>query len=150
MFDHSSITHLVNRIGGEGFSEVFDGLDEELLRMRLLSSEMNVDSSMVEANFNNLGPSRGDLSVEEFREQAVEENGLVVLPSSTVDIVGLSHRTAVTSSGSSVPASLRSWDISHRCKKGSLSRRWPSYWIRSTPEAAGEGASAVAVLLLER
>ena len=42
VFDHSSITHFVNRIGREGFSEVFDGLNEELLRMGLLSPEMYV------------------------------------------------------------------------------------------------------------
>ena len=84
VFDHSSITHFVNRIGREGFSEVFDGLNEELLRMGLLSPEMYVDSSMVKANVNNFGLSRSDLSVEEFKEQAIEENGLFVLASSTV------------------------------------------------------------------
>ena len=88
VFDHSTITHFVNRIGREGFSEVFLGLNQELLRMGLLSPEMYVDSSMVKANVNNFGLSRSDLSVEEFKEQAIEENGLFVLANSTVDHQG--------------------------------------------------------------
>ena len=32
VFDHSTITHFINRIGREGFSEVFDDLNRELLR----------------------------------------------------------------------------------------------------------------------
>ena len=38
--DHSSITHFVNRIGREGFSEVFYGLNEELLRMGVNGAEI--------------------------------------------------------------------------------------------------------------
>ena len=33
VFDHFTITHFINRIGRDGFSEVFDGLNQELLRM---------------------------------------------------------------------------------------------------------------------
>ena len=88
VFDHSTITYFVNRIGKEGFSEVFEGLNQELLRMGLLSPEMYADSSMVKANVNNFGLSRSDLSVDEFKEQAIEENGLFVLASSTVDHQG--------------------------------------------------------------
>ena len=43
VFDHSIITCFINRIGREGFSEVFDGLNQELLRMGLLSPEMYAD-----------------------------------------------------------------------------------------------------------
>ncbi len=57
-FDHSTITHFINRIGREGFSEVFEGLNQELLRMGLLSAELYVDSSMVKANVNSYGLSR--------------------------------------------------------------------------------------------
>ena len=32
VFEHSTITHFINRVGQEGFSEVFDGLNQELLR----------------------------------------------------------------------------------------------------------------------
>ena len=92
MFDHSTITYFVNRIGREGFFEVFEGLNQELLRMGLLSPEMYTDSSMVKANVNNFGLSRSDLSVEEFKEQALEENGLFLLASSTVDHHGDERR----------------------------------------------------------
>ena len=92
VFDHSTITYFINRIGRDGFSQVFYGLNQELLRMGLLSPEMYADSSMVKANVNNFGLSRSDLSVEEFKEQAIEENGLFVLASSTVDDEGVEHQ----------------------------------------------------------
>ena len=91
MFDHSTITHFINRIGGDGFSEVFDGLNQELLRMGLLSPELYVDSSMVKANVNSYGLSRSGMTVEEFKEQAVEENGLFAIARSTVDDEGVEH-----------------------------------------------------------
>ena len=94
VFDHSTITHFINRIGRDGFSEVFDGLNRELLRMGLLSPEMYVYSSMVKANVNCYGLSRSGMTVDEFKEQAIEENGLFVLASSTVDGQGTEHREA--------------------------------------------------------
>ena len=95
VFDHSTITHFINRIGREGFSEVFDGLNQELLRMGLLSAELYVDSSMVQANVNSYGLSRSGMTVEEFveefKEQAIETNGLFVMARSTVDDEGVEH-----------------------------------------------------------
>ena len=91
MFDHSTITHFINRIGRQGFSQVFAGLNEELLRMGLLSPELYVDSSMVKANVNNFGLSRSGMTVEEFKEQAIETNGLFMLPGPTVDADGAEH-----------------------------------------------------------
>ncbi len=99
VFDHSTITYFINRIGRDGFSEVFDGLNQELLRMGLLSPEMYANSSMVKANVNNFGLSRSDLSVGEFKEQAIEENGLFVLSRSTVDDEGV-ERQGVSSENS--------------------------------------------------
>ena len=89
VFDHSTITHFINRIGREGFSEVFEGLNQELLRMGLLSSEMYVDSSLVKANVNCYVLSRSGMTVEEFKEQAIEENGLFVLSSTSNDEDGV-------------------------------------------------------------
>ena len=66
VFDHSTITHFINRIGRDGFSEVFDGLNQELLRTRLPSPELHVDSSMVKGNVNSYGLSRSGMIVEEF------------------------------------------------------------------------------------
>ena len=91
VFDHSTITHFINRIGREGFSEVFDGLNQELLRMGLLSPELYVDSSMVKANVNSYGLSRSDMTVEEFKEQSIEANGLFVLSNRTMDEDGVGH-----------------------------------------------------------
>ena len=91
VFDHSTITHFINRIGREGFPEVFEGLNQELLRMGLLSPELYVDSSMVKANVNSYGLSRSGMTVEEFKEQAIETKELFVMARSTVDDEGVEH-----------------------------------------------------------
>ena len=46
---------------------------------------MYADSSLVKANVNSHQLARSGLTVEEFREQAIEENGLFVLNESSVD-----------------------------------------------------------------
>ncbi len=91
VFDHSTITHFINRIGREGFPEVFEGLNQELLRMGLLSPELYVDSSMVKANVNSYSLSRSGMTVEEFKEQAIETKELFVMARSTVDDEGVEH-----------------------------------------------------------
>ena len=91
VFDHSTITHFINRIGREGFSEVIEGLNQELIRMGLLSAELYADSSAVKANVNSYGPSRCGMTVEEFKEQAIETNGLFAMARSTVDDEGVGH-----------------------------------------------------------
>ena len=59
--------------------------------MGLLSPEVYVDSSMVKANVNSYGLYRSGMTVEEFKEQAVEENGLFAITRSTVDDEGVEH-----------------------------------------------------------
>ena len=71
MFDHSTISHFIERIGRESFGGIFHGLNEELLRLGLLSPEMYADSSLVKATVNSHQLSRSGLTVEEFREQAI-------------------------------------------------------------------------------
>ena len=39
VFDHSSISHFIDRIGRDGFAAIFDGLNEELLRLGMLSPD---------------------------------------------------------------------------------------------------------------
>ena len=36
VFDHSSITHLIDRMGREGLAGILDGLNQELLHLGLL------------------------------------------------------------------------------------------------------------------
>ena len=85
VFDHSTISHFIERIGREGFAGIFHGLNQELLRLGLLSPEMYADSSLVRANVSSHRLSRSGLSVGEFLEQAVEENGLFMLAEAGVD-----------------------------------------------------------------
>ena len=89
MFDHSSISHFIDRIGRDGFAAIFDGLNDELQRMELLSPEMYVDSSLVKANVNSHDPSPSGMTTEEFKEQAVQINGLFVIAETTVDDNGV-------------------------------------------------------------
>lgn len=55
VFDHSSISNFIDRIGRDGFEAIFSGLNEELLRLGLLSQEMYVHSSLVKANVTGTG-----------------------------------------------------------------------------------------------
>ena len=88
VFDHSSITNFINRVGREGFGEIFAGLNEELLRMGLLSLEMYSDSSLGKANVSSFGLSHSGMTVAEFQELAVKENDLFVLAESTPTSTG--------------------------------------------------------------
>ena len=85
VFDHSSITHFIDRIGREDFGAIFDGLNQELLRLGLLSPEMYVDSSLVKANVSGYDLAPSGMTVEEFKEQAIEVNGLFMIAETTVD-----------------------------------------------------------------
>ena len=91
VIDHSTITYFINRIGREGFSEVFHGLNQELLRMGLLAPELYVDSSLVKANVSSYGLTASGMTVEEFRQQAIKENGLFTVTGTTVDGDGVEH-----------------------------------------------------------
>ena len=91
VFDHSSISHFIDRIGRDGFGEIFDGLNDELLRMGLLSPEMYVDASLVKANVNSHDLSPSGMTVEEFKEQAVQVNGLFVIAEMMVDADGVEN-----------------------------------------------------------
>ena len=93
VFDHSTITHFINRVGREGFAEIFNGLKKELLRMGLLSPEMYVDSSLVKANVSGYGLEPSGMTVAEFKEKAIEENGLFKLTETTVDDAGQEQET---------------------------------------------------------
>ena len=91
MFDHSRISHCIDRVGRDGFAAIFDGLNDELLRLGLLSPEMYVDSSLVKANVNSHDPSPSGMTIEEFKEQAVQVNCLFVITKTTVGDDGVEH-----------------------------------------------------------
>ncbi len=91
VFDHSSISHCIDRIGQDGFAAVFEGLNDELLRLGLLSPEMYADGSLVKANVSSHDLSRSGLTLAEFKEQAIEINGLFLLSQSTVDEDGMKN-----------------------------------------------------------
>ena len=93
VFDHSSISHFIDRIGRDGFAVIFDGLNDELLRLGMLSPEMYVDASLVKANVSGYGLEPSGLTVAEFKEQAIEENGLFILTETAVDDDGGQHET---------------------------------------------------------
>ena len=79
VFDHSTISHFIERIGHDGFGMIFHGFNEELLRLGLVSKQMYADSSLVKANVCDRGLARSGMTVDEFKDRAVEENGLFVV-----------------------------------------------------------------------
>jgi transposase len=89
VFDHSTITYFIERIGREGFKALFASFNQELLRLRLLSPKMYADSTLVKANVRDNGLSPSEWTVEEFQEKAVKENGLFVVKEAKRDEGGL-------------------------------------------------------------
>ena len=75
VFDHSSISHFIDRIGRDGFAAIFDGLNGELLHLGMLSPETYVDSRLIKANVNSRDLSPSGLMVEKFKERAIEATG---------------------------------------------------------------------------
>ena len=55
----------------------------------MLSPEMYVDASLVKANVSGYGLEPSGLTVAEFKEQAIEENGLFVLTKTATDDFGV-------------------------------------------------------------
>ena len=66
-------------------------MNDELLRLGMLSPEMYVDASLVKAKVSgyNLAPS--GMTVAEFKERAIEENGLFLIEETAVDRDGVEH-----------------------------------------------------------
>jgi hypothetical protein len=50
VFDHSTITYFIERIGRHDFEALFRGFNQELLRLGMLSPKMYADSTLVKAN----------------------------------------------------------------------------------------------------
>ena len=78
VFDHSTISVFLRRVGGNGFRGLLRRLNEQLRRNGLLSDEAFVDSTLVPAavscQANGLSPTT--LSPEAFAKVAIEENGV--------------------------------------------------------------------------
>ena len=89
VFDHSTISYFIERVGNEGFGETFQLFNEELLRLGLLSRKVYADSSLVRANVSGHDLSPSGMTVEEFREKAVEENGLFIVREQQADEDGV-------------------------------------------------------------
>ena len=74
VFDNSRMSRFIDRIGRDGFAAIFEGLNDELLRLGLLSPEMYVDGSLVKANVSSHDLSHSGMTAEEFKEQDNEIN----------------------------------------------------------------------------
>jgi len=79
VFDHSTITYFIERIGREGFKELFDRFNQDLLRMGLLSPKMYADSTLVRANVSSQGLSPSGMTVDEFQDKAIQVNDLFMV-----------------------------------------------------------------------
>jgi transposase len=79
VFDHSTITYFIERIGREGFKVLFYRFNQELMRLGLLSPKMYADSTLVKANVNSQGLSPSEMTVDEFQEKAIRENDIFAI-----------------------------------------------------------------------
>ncbi len=79
VFDHSTITYFIERIGREGFKVLFYRFNQELMRLGLLSPKMYADSTLVKANVSSQGLSPSEMTVDEFQEKAIRENDIFAI-----------------------------------------------------------------------
>jgi hypothetical protein len=73
VFDHSTITYFVERVGREGFKAFFASFKLELLHLGLLSPKMYADSTLVKVNVSSHGLSPSEMTAQEFQEKALAE-----------------------------------------------------------------------------
>lgn len=78
IFDASTITVFLQRVGAEGFRVLLSELNHELAQAGLLSSQVYGDSSLVTAAVSSGSVSPTSLTPEEFAKAATNENGLFV------------------------------------------------------------------------
>ena len=149
-FDHSTVRYFIEHIGRDGLGIVFNGLNEELLRLVLLPPEMYADSSLVKANASSHPVSPIGLTIEDFREQAIEENGLFALNDSGADENGVEWEGVRFCQDSKVHLHLSPLDTDARWRTGRLSKSndnyrmaggMPSWPVQLVPAAAPETAN---------
>jgi len=78
VFDHSTISVFLRRVGASGFRKLLQSLNEQLRRSGFLSDEAFVDSTLVPAAVSSqaTGLSPTTLSPEAFTKAAQQENGI--------------------------------------------------------------------------
>ena len=79
VFDHSTISYFIERVGDHGFKALFEAFNQELLNLGLLSSQVYADSTLVRANVSCTGLEKTNKKTEEFIEEVQKENELFVL-----------------------------------------------------------------------
>ena len=78
VFDASTITVFLQRVGAKGFRALLCGLNHELARAGILSEQVYTDSSLVSAAVSGRELAPTKMPPEEFARAASEENGLFV------------------------------------------------------------------------
>jgi len=76
VFDHSTITRFLDRVGREAFETLCQSLTTQLYEQGWLTQDAYLDSTLVEANASADGLTPTALGAEAFAEAVVEANGL--------------------------------------------------------------------------
>lgn len=85
VFDHSTLTVFIERIGQDAFLELLDRLNQRLLKLELFSPRMYMDSSLVKANASTGDLSPSELPPKQFKTQARKQESDFVLAKVTHD-----------------------------------------------------------------
>ena len=76
VFDHSTITVFIKRLGSDAFQNLLKRFNEELCRLNLLPPLTYADSSLVTANASTKALTSTALPPAEFKAQATENDGV--------------------------------------------------------------------------
>ena len=79
VFDHSTVTVFIERIGQDASQELLARLNQQLLKLGLLSARSYADSSLLKASASTGDLSASELDPQEFRARAKREEGSFTL-----------------------------------------------------------------------
>lgn len=78
VFDHSTISVFIERVGETGFKRMLKKLNENLVAWGLISDDIYLDSTLVKANVAQHGLEPTEKSLDEFVAEAICKNDLFV------------------------------------------------------------------------
>ena len=76
VFDHSTISYFISRIGEDTFRAILRHFNQRLYELGLVSDQVYCDSTLLKAHVDETHLSSTSLTVEEFVQKAVKENDI--------------------------------------------------------------------------
>jgi transposase len=83
VFDHSTISYFISRIGEETFRAILRQFNQRLYELRLVTDQVYCDSTLLKAHVDETRLSPTNLTPEEFVKKVMQENDIYLEPIET-------------------------------------------------------------------